>query len=75
MQGDYDVDCPNCGTWNPDDKDVCWRCQTEMPTPVVKKKRQMRKFAGFPIWFWLAIIVFFAITFLGQCFMPGIPGV
>ena len=69
------MDCPNCGTWNPDDKDVCWRCQTELPTPVVKKKRDMRRIAGLPMWFWLAIAIFFAITFLGQCFMPGIPGV
>ena len=32
------MDCPNCGTWNPEDKDVCWRCQTTMPRPVEKKK-------------------------------------
>ena len=31
-------DCPNCGTWNPDDKLVCWRCQTELPKPQPKKK-------------------------------------
>ena len=68
-------DCPNCGKWNPDDKDVCWRCQTELPRPVEKKKREPRRLGGFPMWFWVALAFFFAVTFLGQCFMPpGIPG-
>ena len=66
------MDCPNCGTWNPDDKDVCWRCQTELPRPVEKKKRQPARFAGMPVWFWIAVVLFFAITFMAQCFMPPI---
>ncbi len=33
------MDCPKCGTWNPDDKDVCWRCQTELPKPLPEKKK------------------------------------
>jgi predicted amidophosphoribosyltransferase len=68
-------DCPNCGTWNPDDKDVCWRCQTELPRPVEKKKRDPRRIGGFPMWFWLALVFFFTVTILGQCLMPPVvPG-
>ena len=66
------MDCPNCGTWNPEDKDVCWRCQTEMPRPVEKKKRQMRRIGGLPIWFWAAIAIFFLVSFLGQCMLAPI---
>ena len=68
------MDCPNCGTWNPEDKDVCWRCQTEMPRPVEKKSKNKRQWAGFPLWMWIALIAFFAVTVLGQCFFPAVPG-
>ena len=49
------MDCPQCGTWNPDDKRVCWRCQAEMPKPVEKKKRKPRFFLGLPIWSWVLL--------------------
>lgn len=62
------MDCPNCKTWNPDDKDVCWRCQTPLPKPKPQKKKRQE---GFPRWLWIAIVVFFAATLLVQCmFMP-----
>jgi hypothetical protein len=62
------MDCPNCGTWNPDDKDVCWRCQTELPKPVAKEKRKPLTLFGMPLWLWLTFALFLAMTFLGQCF-------
>ena len=34
--------CVNCGTWNPEDKNVCWRCQTELPKPVIRKSGPLR---------------------------------
>ena len=34
------TDCTSCGTWNPEDKDVCWRCQTVLPRPVEKKPKR-----------------------------------
>ena len=49
------MDCPKCGTWNPDDKRVCWRCQAEMPKPVEKKQRKPRFFLGLPIWSWVLL--------------------
>jgi hypothetical protein len=68
------MDCPNCGTWNPDDKDICWRCQAELPKPVEKKKRSRRTLAGFPVWLWIALLLFFAVTTLGQCFLGPLTG-
>lgn len=65
-------DCPNCGTWNPDDKTLCWRCQHELPKPEPKKTRRTT-FLGFPIWMWVVLIIFFMATTLGQCFFVGPP--
>ncbi len=69
------MDCPKCGTWNPDDKQVCWRCQTEMPKPVEKKKRKPRYIMGLPIWSWvllaLMLISVFAAQFLGPSLFSG----
>ena len=67
------MDCPNCGTWNPEDKDVCWRCQAELPHPKPKKKKGRTTLLGFPIWAWIAIELFFVATSLGQCFLGQIP--
>jgi hypothetical protein len=64
--------CPNCGTWNPDDKEVCWRCQSELPKPVAKKPKRTT-YLGFPLWMWVALILFFVATSLGQCFITGVP--
>ena len=63
---------PNCNTWNPEDKEVCWRCQTELPKPQPKKPKR-QNFAGLPIWVWIAFVLFFAVTSLGQCMMVGTP--
>jgi predicted nucleic acid-binding Zn ribbon protein len=69
------MDCPKCGTWNPDDKRVCWRCQTELPKPVEKKKRKPIYFLGLPLWSWavlaLMLISVFAFQFLGPSIFPG----
>ena len=44
------ADCTNCGTWNPDDKDVCWRCQTKLPRVEEKKKKgKPAVFFGLPV--------------------------
>lgn len=63
------MNCPNCNTWNPEDKDVCWRCQTPLPKPKPPKKKGVM--GGFSGWMWILIIVLFAMTILAQCFfMP-----
>lgn len=62
--------CLNCGTWNPEDKNVCWRCQAELPKPVIPKKRGPVRVLGLSIWIWLAIFFFvvmmIAMQFIGR---------
>ena len=66
------MECPNCGTWNPDDKDVCWRCQAKLPRPQPEKKKRKTSFLGLPIWAWVAIILLLVIgPLLNQCFYMG----
>ncbi len=69
------MDCPKCGTWNPEDKRVCWRCQTELPRPVEKKKKQPLLFLGMPAWSWiliiLVVITLFVGPFLSALFLGG----
>lgn len=64
------MDCPKCGTWNPDDKRVCWRCQAELPKPVEKKKKQPVFFMGLPLWSWVMIALLFVLLIAGQCLGP-----
>jgi predicted nucleic acid-binding Zn ribbon protein len=67
------MDCPNCGKWNPEDKNVCWRCQTPLPKPQPKKPRRTT-FAGLPIWMWVALILFLLISTFGSCMTLPAPG-
>jgi predicted nucleic acid-binding Zn ribbon protein len=64
--------CTNCGTWNPDDKNICWRCQTVLPKPVEKKVRTQRRFAGLPLYLWIVMIFFFIMLFASRCFVTEI---
>ena len=66
--------CLNCGTWNPEDKNVCWRCQTELPKPVVRKKRGPVRVLGLSIWIWLALI-FFVIMMIVMQFISRAAGI
>ena len=31
--------CPNCGESNPDSFEICWRCQTDLPTTTAHNGR------------------------------------
>jgi hypothetical protein len=66
------MNCKNCGTWNPDDKDVCWRCQEPLPKPPPPKPKRTQ-FLGLPTWMWVAFIAFFGLMAFGQCMMVGAP--
>jgi hypothetical protein len=67
------MDCPNCGQWNPDDKRVCWRCDTELPRPVEKKaKKPPTLFLGLPLWSWVVIVLMMVILIAGQCVAPAL---
>jgi len=62
------MECPKCGTWNPDDKTKCWRCSAELPLPP--KPRKSRKLSA-QTWLWVVVIVFALLTFLAQCGFLG----
>jgi hypothetical protein len=34
------MDCPNCGVYNPEEREICWRCDRELPKPEEPKKRR-----------------------------------
>ena len=61
--------CPNCDTWNPDDKNICWRCQTELPKPQEKAKRSTRRLFGLPLYLWIALVFFVVMILASQCFV------
>ena len=62
------MECPKCGTWNPDDKAKCWRCSAELPLPP--KPRKSRKLSS-QTWLWVVAILFSLLTFLAQCGFLG----
>ncbi len=68
------MDCPKCGTWNPDDKRVCWRCQAELPKPVEKKKRAPTLFLGLPVWVWIMLIAMAVFWLFVQVLGPALVG-
>ena len=66
--------CPNCGTWNPDDKQICWRCQTEMPKPKPKKKKGPPRMLGMPVWTWVILVLLAAVWLAVTCVGPQLMG-
>jgi predicted nucleic acid-binding Zn ribbon protein len=34
------MNCPNCGVYNPEERQVCWRCDLPLPKPKERKKRR-----------------------------------
>lgn len=61
-------DCPNCSTWNPEDKTVCWRCQAELPRPQSRKLAGKRKLGRIPLHMWIALVFFVVMMLAAQCF-------
>lgn len=67
------VDCPSCGQHNPDDKTLCWRCQTVLPTPPPPKKPP-RTYWGLPAWGWGVFVLLLITSFLfTTCQLPTPP--
>jgi len=67
------MNCPECGTFNPDDRQKCWRCDADLPTPKPAKKRNPQRSAQ--IWLYIAIAIFAVVTILQTCgvSVPGMP--
>lgn len=52
------MDCPNCGVYNPEERQVCWRCDHELPKPKEQKKRAGdRAAATRRMWIIVAIVL------------------
>jgi predicted nucleic acid-binding Zn ribbon protein len=57
------MDCPNCGVYNPDERNVCWRCDQDLPKPEKPKKpvdpakrmRQMWMIVGVVLVLWILL--------------------
>jgi predicted nucleic acid-binding Zn ribbon protein len=59
------MNCPNCGTFNPEERTTCWRCDKELPKPKPQKKRTQQQTAR--TWFYVVIAIFVLITLLQMC--------
>jgi predicted nucleic acid-binding Zn ribbon protein len=59
------MNCPNCGTYNPDDRTVCWRCDKELPKPKPQKKRSAQQNAQ--VWLYVIVAVFLVLTLMQTC--------
>jgi len=68
------MDCPNCGTYNPEDREVCWRCDQPLPKPKQVKKKNPQRSAQ--TWLYVAVALFAVITVLQMCGfkLPGMGG-
>jgi hypothetical protein len=57
------MDCPECKTWNPDDKLRCWRCNATLPMPEPPRKRHVNR----QMWIWIGFIVILVLSTLIRC--------
>ena len=60
------MDCPNCGVYNPADRNVCWRCDEELPKPKEPKKKRGSVFTTRRMWIIMAVVlvIWIIVTFL-----------
>ena len=58
------MECEKCGTWNPDDKVRCWRCNAELPKPP--EPRKSTKISS-QTWMWIIVALFIIVTTLFRC--------
>jgi len=59
------MECPNCGVYNPEDREVCWRCDKPLPTPKPQKKRNPQQTAK--TWLYVGIAIFLGLSLLQMC--------
>jgi hypothetical protein len=59
------MNCPNCGTYNPEERTVCWRCDKELPKPQPVKKRNSQQSAQ--TWLYVVMAVFLVFTVMQAC--------
>jgi hypothetical protein len=54
------VDCPNCHTYNPEDRTVCWRCDKPLPRPEPPKRKRQTTSRQW-LYILLAIVLIFSL--------------
>ena len=59
------MNCPNCGTYNPEDRATCWRCDKELPRPKPQKRKNPQRTAQ--TWLYVIVAVFLVYTLLQTC--------
>ena len=64
------MDCPNCHTYNPEGRTVCWRCDRPLPKVEPKKKKQVSS----QQWLYILIAVMLIFTLLNFCGFPRLTG-
>lgn len=62
------MDCPNCHTYNPDERTVCWRCDKPLPRPQPVKKKQVSS----QQWLYILIAVMVIMMLVNMCGLPQI---
>lgn len=62
------MNCPNCNTFNPDERDKCWRCDAPLPRPVEKKKRDPRATNQIMMYVLIAALLVFSLLQMCQGF-------
>jgi predicted nucleic acid-binding Zn ribbon protein len=68
------MDCPNCGVYNPEGRQVCWRCDHELPKPQESKKRARDpERARRRIWILvgIALLIWIVLTWLMPLLLGG----
>ncbi len=68
------MDCPNCGVYNPEGRQVCWRCDKELPKPQEPKKRKTDPTAALRrMWILvgIALLLWILLTWLFSLLLGG----
>jgi hypothetical protein len=55
--GELEMDCPNCGVYNPEERNICWRCDQELPKPEEPKKKKDPASAMRRVWILIAVVL------------------
>jgi hypothetical protein len=72
-EGECQMDCPNCGVYNPEERIVCWRCDQELPKPKPSKKKADPITAQRRMWLiiGLVLVVWIVLTWLLPLLLGG----
>ena len=64
------MDCPNCNTYNPEDRTVCWRCDKPLPKPKPQKKARFTS----QQWLYIIVAIMVVLMLANMCGLPQMLG-